>query len=198
MRCPLLVALLFTSHAAAAQPEWLWPSEGTPEPITTSVTAAYAASIGATVGLFGGGVLIVHVSGYSPDDDLTVPHKIGLGMIGAGVMMGPSLGNVLLLGRFDPSAARGAALRASALGAGVVGVVIGAGCVLGQMGGDATDCSAPMYVGAGIAVLGLVGGTIYDLAVIPHNAARAREAVATPRRATLAPSGRGLALRVPL
>lgn len=204
MRCLPALVLFVLAHPVAAQPEWLWPAEGTPEPVTTSVSTAYLASIGATVGLIGGGMLIAHVSGYSPDDDLTVPQKIGLGMIGAGAMMGPSAGNVLLLGRFDPSAARGAALRASGLAAGMGVAAVGFTVCLAtnQTTAYGRECTGPFYAAAFVAGGAAVAGTAYDLAVIPHNAARAREAVgarpAAPRPVTLAPAGRGLALRVPL
>ena len=94
-----------------------------------------------------------------------------------GAVAGPSVGNAVLGAEDDVRRA----LVIKGVGAG-----IGAGLVVGAFGacfplGDASTCDAlgePLFVSALVAVgVGLVAGTIYDLATIPENARPARSLV---------------------
>ncbi len=198
----LLVALL--SVPASAQvtlprpPRVSLPSGGRDlPPLQGSAARAYAYSAAATVGGIGAGYVLYRVLPDARTDGEFAPRTVGLSVVALAAVLGPTVGNSTL--GADDDARRAVLIKSGSLAAGATLAFLGGGlCAVASFDGSPGDgCYAMFYGGIGIAAVGFVAGTAIDLSTIPRNAARAREE-RQQRTVTVAPSGAGLSVRVPL
>ncbi|WP_420455113.1 hypothetical protein [Rubrivirga sp.] len=208
MRVALLLGAALVASAASSQPvsglpasrpPTEAPSPPTTEPLQTSAAGAYLASAGATAGSLALGFALYHVLPASdPESDAPSPRAVGVAVMAGGALLGPSVGNLVLGAGTDVQ--RATRIKMAGLAAGAV-IALGSTVVIaGCFGGSACAPTVEtiVYVGAGVAAVGVVAGTVYDLATIPRNAALAQAHREGRRTVSLRPGGVGLALSVGL
>jgi len=180
MRRLLLVLVSLAPLTGLSQPTETGPRW------TTSATDAYLISAGSTAGAVGLGLALYHVlPAQEPSSDRFVPRDAALSLIVLGAFVGPTMGNVALGAVGD--AERGLAIKGIGVSAGAVIALGSLVVIVGCLGGSACGgyVEALVVTGAVVAGAGFVAGTIYDLATIPRNAARAQ---ADRRRVALRPA----------
>ncbi len=197
-----LVALLLLAPAlAAAQaprdslralPPFSVPMDGDFQPPQTSAVRAYLYSAAATGTLVGAGYLIDRYVAATLDPATSDSYLLDAGgvLMAAGVLIGPSAGN-LSLGA-GTTVTRGLVPKLAGVLAGgtlvLVSLASAVPCTL-----SAPDCASGDAAGAGFAAagavlaIGLAVGTVYDLATIPGNARWARRARSNGNRAPARP-----------
>ena len=175
------------------------------EPPHTSAARAFAYSTAGTVGPILLGLLANRA--FPPDDEDGPLSMLGTGLIVAGVMAGPPLGNLSLGAVESVRQAGRPKVIGVAVGSGIilVGVAATAGCALegaGARGACVADPLALLTAGGAVVATGMAVGSVIDLATIPANAARARRYRQVHSSVSAAPGwragGPALAVRVGL
>lgn len=183
------------------RPAFSVPVTGDFQPPQTSALRAYAYSVAATAVPIAAGALLLRVSEPADTAGEVTPGDVGIMLVFAGVMAGPTAGNLSLGAGAD--ARRGVFMSGGGFVAGVAlaggGVAVAGFClagdlVRGELGSG--DCVAgPLAVvllvgGAAAAAAGTLAGTVYHFVTIPRNAARARRYRQVHPRVAVAPGWR--------
>ena len=176
-----LFLFLLVSPAAAQVPAARPPSPPADsaavdfEPLQTSAARAYLYSVAATGGLVAAGLLADAVAGEGGVASVEDPEYDNTRLIVAvSLLVGPSVGNLTLGAGADVG--RAFAIKGA-------GVVVGGGLLLVGLGttlacvSDDVGCGRLSGAATAVAAAGFVVGTVYDLATIPGNAARAQRHV---------------------
>ena len=175
------------------------------EPPHTSAVRAFAYSVVGTVGPVVLGLLANPAFPSTPEDDPLA--MLGTGLIVAGVMIGPPLGNLSLGAVESVEQAGKPKVIGVTVGTGIVlvGVVATVGCALegaGAQGACVGDPLALLTAGGAVVATGMAVGSVVDFATIPRNAERARRYRQAHPRVSAAPGWRAgrpaLAVRVGL
>ncbi len=195
---PVALAQSAAPDSVARRPDFSVPLPGDFAPPQTSAARAYTYALLATGATVGAGVLLIEALGEPPLESTSGLYDVGPVVVLVGAVVGPSVANLSLGAAQDVG--RALTIKMVGLGTGTVlggtGLLIGAGCVVSELGGvgDAERCGpavTALLIGAIAATAtGLVVGTGYDLATVPGNAARARRYRAAYPRVVLSPGWR--------